>query len=108
MSEITIVATITPAEGKVDRVQELLTEMTQTVHAKEPNVLRYQLHRQTDAEGTPVFIMLETYKDSEALNGHLGSEAFQNLGQTFQKEGLVAKGLEIVKCEPVGGFASRL
>lgn len=85
MSEIVIVATITPAEGKADRVnkplhppsqvylpqtlltnhttpqlEELLTTMANAVHASEPEVLRYQLHRQTGAEGTPVFVMLET------------------------------------------------
>ncbi|GAB7355121.1 hypothetical protein MBLNU459_g5697t1 [Dothideomycetes sp. NU459] len=105
MSEINVVATIFPAEGKAERVFEVLSEVMKQVEANEPDTLRYQLLRQKDK---PVFIFLETYKNGAALKRHGESPYFKQLVQTAQKENLFAKPTELVLCgAPVAGFLSR-
>ncbi|KAK5004773.1 hypothetical protein LTR28_008487, partial [Elasticomyces elasticus] len=61
MSELVVVATITPAEVTSElQVEQLLKELADAVHADEPETLRYHLHRQTDGGADPVFVMIET------------------------------------------------
>jgi hypothetical protein len=56
---IDIIAIITPAPGKADRVEQLLSETAQWVKANEPGTLRYHLQRETSGD-SPAFVMLET------------------------------------------------
>jgi quinol monooxygenase YgiN len=56
---VDIIAIITPAPGKADRVQQLLAETGEWVKANEPGTLRYHLQRETKGD-SPVFVMLET------------------------------------------------
>ena len=48
------------------------------------------------------------YKDKASYEVHHNSEDFKSLVGAVQKEDLLAKGLEIMYLEPIGGFASRL
>jgi len=102
-----IVAIITPAPGKADRVQELLSQTAEHVKANEPGTLRYHLQRQTSGE-TPTFVMLETYKDKASITAHGGSDAFKALGRALKKEALLGKPMEVLFTKSVAGFASRL
>jgi len=45
-AKIHIVATLTPAPGKADRVEELLKAQGEYVLKNEPNTLRYEFQRQ--------------------------------------------------------------
>lgn len=55
--EVDVIAIISPAPGKEARVEELLRDMTQKVHDKEPGALRYHLHKDVNSSD---FIMVET------------------------------------------------
>jgi len=56
---VDIIAIITPAPGKADRVQQLLSETAEYVKANEPGTLKYHLQRETHGDN-PTFVMLET------------------------------------------------
>jgi quinol monooxygenase YgiN len=58
-STVDIIAIITPAPGKADRVQELLAETAEWVKANEPGTLKYHLQREASGDN-PTFVMLET------------------------------------------------
>lgn len=46
-------------------------------------------------------------KDQAALEAHMTSEFFQNLGKAIGAEELLAKPLDIKKIKPFAGFVSR-
>jgi quinol monooxygenase YgiN len=56
---IDIIAIITPAPGKADRVEQLLSETAAWVKANEPGTLKYHLQREASGD-SPAFVMLET------------------------------------------------
>ena len=50
---------------------------------------------------------LHRYKDEAALDAHFKTNHFQEVGKQIEAEGLLAKPLNIMKLEPIGGFDSR-
>ncbi|KAH6638119.1 hypothetical protein C7974DRAFT_411564 [Boeremia exigua] len=104
---IDIVAIISPKAGKASRVEELLLQAAQTVKANEPGTLRYHLQRETKGD-TPVFVMLETYKDQASIAAHAKSPDFKAMGQTMKKEDLLAEPMRVIFTKEVGGYASKL
>lgn len=107
MSEIHVVAIITPAPGKEARVGELLKDLANNVKKNESDVSKYQLFEQINGEGTNVFVVEETYKDQATYDAHFKTDYFTALGATIQKENLLAAGLDIKTIKPIGGFGSR-
>jgi len=81
--------------------------MTQKVHEREPNTTRYHLSRSFGSDATPEFVMVETYKAQADFDAHLASPAFAELGKAFKDEGLLAKGLTVLKVKSVAGFEMR-
>lgn len=60
--ELNIVAIITPAEGKAQRLEQLLRSLCEYVEANEPETLVYHLHREAAKDGyQPDFVMVERY-----------------------------------------------
>ena len=55
---IEVVAILTPAEGKSDRVIELLNAHAEYVKENEPSTTKYHLHKQVGSED---LVMIETY-----------------------------------------------
>jgi len=108
MSQIDLIATIPCVPGKADRVVELLKEMAEYVKANEPDVLRYHINVETRKNGEQDVIMLETYKNKEALGSHGSSKEFKAFQKKLAAEGLVAGPMQLKKVKPAGGFASRL
>ncbi|KAJ9638198.1 hypothetical protein H2201_005306 [Coniosporium apollinis] len=106
MSEVVVVAVITPKEGKADRVEELLRNLADYVHKNEENTLRYHLHKETKKD-TPEFVMIETYKNGEAFEAHKKSDFFGDLGKKFGDEDLLAKPLYVLELDAIAGFAER-
>ncbi|KAF1932148.1 ABM-domain-containing protein [Didymella exigua CBS 183.55] len=104
---IDIVAIITPKAGKADRVEELLVAAAKAVKANEPGTLRYHLQRETKGD-TPVFVMLETYKDQASIGAHAKSPDFKAMGKTMMSEDLLAEPMRIIVTKEVGGYASKL
>ncbi|KAF2703550.1 antibiotic biosynthesis monooxygenase-like protein [Pleomassaria siparia CBS 279.74] len=102
-----IIAIISPKPGKADRVQELLEKAAAAVQTNEPGVLRYSVQREVKGDA-PVFIMLETYKDKDALGFHGASAHFKDLGRELKKEDLLAGPMKAYFTKEVGGYASKL
>ncbi|KAH8598106.1 hypothetical protein B0O99DRAFT_507121 [Bisporella sp. PMI_857] len=108
MSQIDLIAVITPKPGKEDRVVELLKEMAVFVKENEPDVLRYHINVETKKSGEQEVIMLETYKNKEAMRAHGTSKEFKAFQKKIAAEDLVGRPMQLKVVKPVGGFAARL
>ncbi|KAF9735739.1 hypothetical protein PMIN06_010128 [Paraphaeosphaeria minitans] len=102
-----VIAIIKPRPGSADRVVELLRTAAESVEAKEPGTLRYQINRETKGDA-PCIVMLETYRDQVALQAHGSSEYFKEMSRALKKEDLVSEPMQILFTKDVGGFASKL
>jgi quinol monooxygenase YgiN len=47
------------------------------------------------------------YNDQAAIDAHFKADYFQELGKQIEAEGLLAKPLNIMTVQPIGGFDSR-
>jgi quinol monooxygenase YgiN len=47
------------------------------------------------------------YKDQATLDAHFKTDYFQELGKQTEAEGLLAKPLNVMTVQPIGGFDSR-
>ncbi|KAM3080911.1 hypothetical protein ACMFMG_004871 [Clarireedia jacksonii] len=109
MSEINIIAIVYPRVGKTDRLVELLNGVSQHVKDNEPGTLRYEVNREVNKkDGVEQVIMLETYKDNEAVKAHVGSEKFKEFQKTLKDEDLLSEPMSLKFIKPAGGFSSRL
>ncbi|TKA81441.1 hypothetical protein B0A49_00284 [Cryomyces minteri] len=106
MSNLEVVAIISPAPGKADRVEELLLQLAKHVHESEPETYKYHLHKEIDKK-EPEFVMIESYKNKESLKSHQGSDAFKSLVKQITEESLLAKPLAIYMLKAAGGFEKR-
>ncbi|KAH9204664.1 hypothetical protein DL95DRAFT_398300 [Leptodontidium sp. 2 PMI_412] len=107
-SPLELITTIYPAPGKTDRLIQLLAEFSGYVKANEPGTLRYHVHQETDRKvGTEEVILIETYKDKEAIAIHGQSKEFKAFAQTVAAEGLDERPPQIKFVKSVSGFHSR-
>ncbi|KAL9034719.1 MAG: hypothetical protein Q9214_006914, partial [Letrouitia sp. 1 TL-2023] len=95
----------------------LLHPVIQHVRVNEPNTLRYIIHIQSQpvpaadkggdrrSKGPKIFIS-ERYRDEEAFQTHLASDALKLLFTQVKDEGLLAEAEEVDRCRLsfVGGF----
>ncbi|KAJ4345605.1 uncharacterized protein N0V89_011738 [Didymosphaeria variabile] len=102
-----VIAILKPKPGKADRVVELLQIAADSVKAKEPGTLRYQINRETKGDA-PSIVMLETYKDQASLQAHGSSDHFKEMGKSFKEEDLLAEPMSVLFTKDVGGFVSKL
>jgi len=102
--EVDLIAFITPAEGKKERGQELLSQLIEGVHKNEPDTLRYQLHYD---EKNGNFVMIEKYKNQAAHSSHRESDHFKEVIKIATEEGVMGAPLDIRILKPVAGFDSR-
>lgn len=79
-AEITLIATINALPAHTEAVAAGLQELV-TASRAEPGCLQYDLHRhQTRAEQ---FVMIERWRDAEALDKHRATRHFQHFTHTF-------------------------
>ncbi|KAG0647264.1 hypothetical protein D0Z07_7079 [Hyphodiscus hymeniophilus] len=111
MSEIHVVAILTPAAGKGDRLKELLTTLATEVKSKEPDVKlksKYEMFEQVNGEGVNVIFIQECYKDQVTFDAHFKTPWFGDMERTIPEENLLAAPLDLKTVKPFAGFASRL
>ncbi|MCJ1410889.1 hypothetical protein MMC19_004976 [Ptychographa xylographoides] len=101
---VDLVAILTPAPGKKDRVEELMLDLTKQVYKNEPDVLRYRLNYQED---TGEFVVIERYSSKDSHENHVKQPGFQNLVKCVKEENLLSKPLELKILKPIGGHDSR-
>ncbi|KAL3421019.1 hypothetical protein PVAG01_07464 [Phlyctema vagabunda] len=103
--EVDIIATLTPRPGKIDRVAELLTNLTAVVQKKEPGVFSFHLYRDFDQEkGKEQLVLVEKYADKAAYDFHSDVPEFQAMHATFKLEDLMEVPIIIKSVKPVAGF----
>jgi quinol monooxygenase YgiN len=90
---ITVVATITPADGHRQAVRAARLEAVPRVHG-EPGCELYSLHEAADR-----FVMVERWSSRETLQGHSAGPAVAELGRRF--EGRVTGPADVVVLDPV-------
>jgi quinol monooxygenase YgiN len=73
-SEVVVIASMSPAEGRWDDVQAALSKAIEQTHEREPRVLRYAMH-----QGPDRLVMIEKYADEAALEAHTTSPALLEL-----------------------------
>ncbi len=82
MGGISVVATITAAEGEGDAVAAALSEAAAAVAANEDGCHFYRIARSRDEPN--VFKVLESYAGDEAVAVHRDSEHFKALGRALK------------------------
>ncbi|KAI1959523.1 hypothetical protein LOZ58_004332 [Ophidiomyces ophidiicola] len=75
--EIHVIATFKPKAGKVDEVAKLLAVSVANIHEKEPDTLRFFVLRLKKSDE---LIIVEKYKDVNALKVHGATDYFKALG----------------------------
>ncbi|SPO03570.1 uncharacterized protein DNG_06253 [Cephalotrichum gorgonifer] len=103
MAPVNIVAILTPAPGKVDRLRDLLTAQASIVHEKEDYALRFVVTEQIDND-VPEFIAIETYESKEAAGRHTKEPHFAEFFKALADEGVLAKPPVLWHTKSLGGF----
>lgn len=75
--EVNVVAIMYPKPGKHDELSRHLAELTRQVHATEPDTLVYYAFSIKDGDE---IMVVEKYRDQDALHMHLLSPHFQEFG----------------------------
>lgn len=103
MAPINVVAIMTPAPGKEDRLKSLIGELTTKVHDNEPNVSRYMATEAKDKDGLKI-VFIEQYQDEEANKRHVGMPHFKSFFKSLQSEGLLATAPQILRSTAFSGY----
>jgi len=98
MAKVAVWAKIPAAPGKRDELAKALEVGLETAKS-EPGTIYYILH--TDPNDADVLYMYELYEDQDAVNAHMGSEAFKALGPALAA--LVGGRPELTFLGPIGG-----
>jgi quinol monooxygenase YgiN len=98
MAKVAVVARIPAAPGKRDELAKALQTALDTAE-REVGTEYYILH--ADAKDADVLWMYELYTSQEALNEHMGSEAFKALGPAIGP--LLGGAPELTFMAPLGG-----
>ncbi len=98
MTKIAVWAKIPAAPGKRDELVAAMQTALETAKG-ESGTLAYILH--TDASDADALFMYELYESQEALNAHMGSDAFKALGPTIGH--LLGGAPQLTILGPVGG-----
>lgn len=98
MAKVAVWAKIPAAPGKRDELIAALQTALETANG-EPGTIYYMLH--TDVTDPDALFMYELYENQDALNAHMGSEAFKALGPAIGSLLGGAPSLSILG--PVGG-----
>lgn len=93
---LAVIAKLNVAEGKEADFEKHMLGLAEQVLANEPGCDMYTLCKDQDGN----YLMLELYKDAEALAAHGQSEHFKAAGAGFK--GLMAGAPDITRLEVVG------
>ncbi|KAF4968270.1 hypothetical protein FSARC_4361 [Fusarium sarcochroum] len=108
MASIQLTAVVTPKPGKTQRFLDLFSACVEYVQANEPQVYRYEMH-----EGIPElnggkrqFIVLEGYKNQEALDAHMKAPPVVLMLDAMEKEDLTET--QLIMTKPSTGIKPQL
>ena len=72
-----IIARLTIQQGKNEEFENIFRELQAAVRANEPGNNFYSCHRTSD---DTVYVVMEQYKDEDAVKAHQGSDHFKSIG----------------------------
>ena len=75
---IGVIAKLKIQDGKAEEFENIFRELSTAVRANEPGNNFYGLHKSRDEENT--YVVLEQYKDQDALDAHGKSDHFRTIG----------------------------
>ncbi|CAJ2510219.1 Uu.00g061190.m01.CDS01 [Anthostomella pinea] len=101
--QITLVATVWPAEGKMERLKEVVTAATHNLRDVELGTLQFQVLEETNTKSSRM-VLIEVYQDQAALDAHRANPDYTAVFKTISEEGLMAKAPEVVETRSVGGY----
>jgi quinol monooxygenase YgiN len=93
---IAVIAKLNVAKGKETDFEKVMLDLAGKVRANEPDNQLYTLCRDKDGN----YLVMELYKDEEALAAHGQSAHFKASGPSFK--GLMAGAPEIQRLQVVG------
>jgi len=106
MSQVDLIATLTPNPGKIDRVVELFLETAEQVKQNEPGTLKYQIHREVNKKsGIEEVVIVETYANKQAFEAHGAGVPFKAVSKKLKEEDLTDGKIHIKFLKAEGGFA---
>jgi quinol monooxygenase YgiN len=91
-----LVATITPAPGKLEEVERILVELIPAVH-EEDGCQKYALHR-----GKDKLIFVESWRDMEALGAHGTGASIKLMGERLAGLTEGRPSIEMLEAVPAG------
>ena len=94
---ITLIATLTIKEGKMEEAIEILKEIVPKVKESEPGCKTYIPHTVKGKKNKNSIIFYEVYEDKNALNTH-STNLPKSLGKLFP---LLDGGMDIKTCTPI-------
>ena len=97
MSQTSVVARLTAADGKADELKAVITDLVAAVRNGEPGTLVYAAAQ--DSEDPHVFWFYELYGSDDAAAAHSGGEALAAAGGRMR--GLLAGRPEVHRLTPV-------
>ncbi|KAF2499273.1 hypothetical protein BU16DRAFT_557605 [Lophium mytilinum] len=97
-----VIAFITAAPGKKDRILEVLVATAAKIKENEPDTLQYEFYWD---EKNGQFVFIEKYKNSDAVTAHRGQPYYSEIKALAEAEQLLAAPIEARLIAPVGGFA---
>ncbi|AEO62200.1 83bf384a-9f5e-4ba6-ae0d-8a33fa3c040d [Thermothielavioides terrestris] len=103
---LNFIAMLYPKPDRVARVEEIARQVCESVHEKEPGVLKYQWFR---AGGTdkPLIVVWETYLDQAAVDAHTSSPVMAWLVENDKKEENMAAPITVMPLEQFAGWENR-
>ncbi|OJD18673.1 hypothetical protein AJ78_01288 [Emergomyces pasteurianus Ep9510] len=98
-NEVHLIATLKPLPGKMDELVAAFAGVAKKIHDTEPGTLTWYA---VQAEGGDELIVVERYKDAQALQVHSSSGHLKSLSEAL---GPVVAGPPVIKKGPqVAGF----
>ncbi|OOO06872.1 hypothetical protein AFCA_011454 [Aspergillus flavus] len=95
-------AIVYPRAGKADRLKEIMNGIIASMQENEPNALQYQVFFGSRPGGEPIMIVLEKYKNQEALHQHRQNPKLAELRRVATEESLFAHPPEIIPLSMLG------
>jgi len=96
---VTVVATITPKPGRLDAVRDAFVEAVPKVHEEDGCEL-YALHA-----GPDVLVMVERWRDGDALEAHGAGETFNQLSESVKDDLAEPLKVHVLQAVPAGDDA---
>ncbi|MCJ1224905.1 hypothetical protein MMC12_001552 [Toensbergia leucococca] len=106
-STVTLICTLIPKAGKLDRLEEVLTSRASEAHANEAGNLKYVVWVQAEADcedGKGCVVLFEEWASRADLDNHHTKDYLHKTHKTLEDEDLLTNPEEIKRVKEVKAF----